>query len=192
MYIAPITLILIVSIVMFKIWRSEKESKADLHLINVIMAVEFIIKNIDQGNLKIENSYRYAFLLQYLIDMHNFNIKDLNQRWEYVYNFLNSMSNIEIKNSLKKYSVYGRLHPEIILKIADMYEQYSRTVGKEVWRESNESAISLLRDSFNSKGLKYINNVKDLFNAINIYDTIYTGHVLQAKRKTSNNLNNLS
>ncbi len=186
MYISLLSVLVISTFTIYYVWQSNKNSKRDLEIINVVLAISYIEKNIETHKELKDHANRYAFLLQYLLDMHNLKVSELNEKWLAIYNFFLIRTKHAGSGIIIKYLEYGRLHPDVILHIADMYKNNAYVLGNGLWNESLDCLNNIGKNHMDKTEDYYPESFSDLVKTIEVYDKEYVGHLLMDKRKLSN------
>ena len=129
MYISVFTILVIGFFLFYYLWQTKKGSDNDLNIVNLILAVSYIETHKDLE----EKKHRYAFLIQYVEDMQNLNVSELNNKWIDTYNFFSTRTNPTGTGGQPiRYTKYGRISPDTIMFIADMYKENSSRIGYSV------------------------------------------------------------
>jgi len=184
MYISLFTLLVVGGFIVYYLWKLNKNSNHDLDIINLILAVSYVEKNTETHKKLKDHPHRYAFLLQYLLDIHNLKISELNDKWLAIYNFFQTRTRHSGSGIAIKYLKYGRLHPDVVMHIADMYKNNAYFIGNGLWEESHDSLNRLGKDHMDKGGYYYPESLEDLIETIAVYDKEYVGHVMMDKRSS--------
>lgn len=186
MYISLLSLSIIGGFIIYFVWQANKKSKTDWHLINLLCAVAYIVKYIPPNTKfykQIEGQeYRFAFLLQYLQDLQNLKVDELNRKWVEIYDFFYPRTSPYLNTAPIQYTKYGRVTPGTILQIAEMYKSNSNVIGNSTWEDSMHYSVEAGKEDLNKGDYYHPKNVEELIKVIETYDQKHTGHVLMEKR----------
>ena len=188
MYFSILTIVIIGFFVSYYLWQSKRNSDNDLNIINIILAVSYIEQNFQTHNTNKkfgEQKHKYSFLLQYFLDMHNLKVNELNKKWLSVYNFFHTRTSILGSGMHIKYTKYGRIHPDVIIHIAEMYKTNANVIGEGLWKETIECFSLIGKEYLNKGDFHYPKDFEELLEAIDTYDKYYIGDISMEKRQTS-------
>lgn len=182
MYLSVITLLIISSFIFYYFLQSKRNLDSDLNIINLLAAVAYIEKEIQVHKSFEDKKHQYAFLIQYVHDMQNLKVSDLNNKWVGIYNFFSIRTKHSGVGQAIEYTKYGRISPNTIIFIADMYKINSSVIGAGVWEDYFNDMVG--KSEFKTKDY-YPKNIEDVIETIEIYDKNYKGHIMMEKRQTS-------
>jgi len=182
MYFSIFTLLIIVSFAFYYLWQSKRNSDNDLNIVNLLEAVAYIEKKLQIHKGLEDKKHQYAFLIQYVQDMQNLKVSDLNNKWVGIYNFFSTRTRYNGNIQPIGYTKHGRISPNTVIFIADMYKTNSAVIGAGVWEDYFNDMVG--KSKFKTEDY-YPKNIEDIIETIEIYDKNYTGHVMMEKRQTS-------
>lgn len=113
---------------------------------------------------------KYGFMLQYLEDIQNYNVTELNRRWQFISDMLTGRTHAKIEMS---YTPNKRIHPRTIIDLSKLFGANNYSI-----REGIHTVPKDLKDTLKSKLPDYPITVEDLSELALEYDANYLGDVL--------------
>ncbi len=140
-----------------------------LHFLNLAIMM-YDIQGYIHEKVPEKERLKYGFMLQYLEDIQNYNVKELNRRWYFIFDMLTARTRAKIEIS---YTPNKRIHPRTIIDLSKLFGMNNYNL-----REGIHTTPKDLKDTLKSELPDYPITVEELSELALEYDANYLGDVL--------------